>query len=288
MARLHKITVMFPRLEVASHTLLSALRTLVADVEGVTATTKEILLRPIYPHDATPATAFRLTKVMFPSVQLTMDDHIYVRSGTLTVFSRGTAGTRVSGIPPVNPPAEGRGLSPTEVALRFAGHIVRVDHTGVEFPASIVTRGTWDELLARLAVAASLYDYPDEAWSFILPSSDAEFADEIRSFAAPRSPKFELTYGYVDVPLVQIHFDTDLSQADVEARLPAPAGFALPGVQTFRSVYLAHPWPDLLIRCDFTFAGSGSTDDWETGRWLVTEGRRHRAPDDNQGNVNNQ
>jgi hypothetical protein len=160
---------------------------------------------------------------------------------------------------------------------RFSGHVARVDHTGVEIPSAMLPVHEWEALQAALGRVTHLYAYPTgEEWPFIVPATAAEFADEIRQFAAPRDPKFELTYGFVDVPLLQFHIDTTLPRAMVEEVLPE--GFKLGGVvESFRSVFIAHPWANLKIRCDLTFNPEGVLDSWDSGEWLVTEGRRIRG-----------
>ncbi len=139
----------------------------------------------------------------------------------------------------------------------------------------MLERAAWDRLLQDLATVCNLYSYPTgEDFPFILPAEEDEFLGEIKRFAAARGPKFELTYGYTQLPTLQFSLDTNLSRAEAEALLPAPVGFNLPGVDTFRSALLTHPWPGLEVRLDFNFQTDGGPTAWDTGEWLVREGRR--------------
>jgi hypothetical protein len=100
-----------------------------------------------------------------------------------------------------------------------------------------------------------------------------------------RTPKFELVYdAYSPLPVVQFQLETELSQAEVEERLPEPYGISFPDLgEIFRTVYIEHPWSGLLIRFDVAFDRPGAADDWKTGEWLVKQGRRmvYAAPKSN-------
>jgi hypothetical protein len=163
------------------------------------------------------------------------------------------------------------------ISARLAGHITHVDHTGVNLPKSLVDGERWDDLLQSLAREAALYRYPDgEPWPFILPASDEEFCDDIHIFATGRFPKFELVHDVLaTLPVLQFALGTDLSREELEASLPEPYGVAFPDLgHIFRTVYVDHPWPNLLIRLDLNYAGP--VTDWDTGEWLAKAGGRIR------------
>ena len=163
------------------------------------------------------------------------------------------------------------------ISARLAGHITHIDHTGVNLPKTLVDDEHWDYLLQSLAREAALYRYPDgEPWPFIIPAGDEEFRDDIRTFAAGRFPKFELVHdGRATLPVLQFALGTDLARVELEAMLPDPYGEAFPDLgHIFRTVYVGHPWPNLLIRLDLNYVGPVA--DWDTGEWLVTAGGRIR------------
>ena len=163
-----------------------------------------------------------------------------------------------------------------DVVERFQGHIQRVDHMGVNFPAGD-TEG--QGLIAVVSQGANLYRYPGgEPWYFAIPSTTAEFHQGISDFSQVRFPKFELVLEGEDSRprLIQIDFATDLSRMDVEDRLPAPFGVALPDLaEYFRSVYVEHPWGGFLIRMDFRYRAEEAINEWTTCEWLVKEGARY-------------
>jgi hypothetical protein len=157
--------------------------------------------------------------------------------------------------------------------------VTRLDHTGINLSPSVVDRRNWQVLLHHCAASAALYRYPGENWPFIVPATQAELQGDIEHFVLGREPKFEFVYADgPDEPLLRFSLDTDLSRADLEARFPAPEGCVLPGLEDiFRTVYIAHPWPHLIIRCDLTYRSEDEPSDWATGEWLVTPGGRIRA-----------
>lgn len=237
-----------------------------------------LVMVPQYPMGAIPATTLELSRVDRPTIVLDTIGLLAIYMGGMRVL--GWASRDPVRLPPgawvtPGPPP----LAPALLVERLRGHILRVDHTGVELPTARVPNNLWEYLLDALGAAANLYAYPepDTEMPFVLPASADEFRHEIETFDAPRVPKFELTYGYTSVPLIQFHCDTDLSRADLDARLPAPSGFNLPGVETFRSVYLAVPWPGVLVRLDLSYWDGGALTEWDSGAWLVKEGQRLRG-----------
>ena len=70
--------------------------------------------------------------------------------------------------------------------------------------------------------------------------------------------------------------DTDLSREYVEAYFPSQYGTNLPGVTTYRTVYIDNPWPGLLMRFDLTYFAGSELTDWDSGEWLVKQGLRVR------------
>lgn len=172
--------------------------------------------------------------------------------------------------------AEYRLMPLQDVVERFQGHVQRVDHMGVNFPADD-TEG--QGLLAVVSQGANVYRYPGgEPWYFAIPSTTAEFHQGISDFTQVRFPKFELVLEGEDSRprLIQIDFATDLSRMHVEERLPSPFGVVLPGLaEYFRSVYVEHPWGGFLIRMDFRYRSEEAINEWTTCEWLVKDGERY-------------
>ncbi len=275
LARLRRISYLFPDTSAADRRFFADLALLLGEVPGCRVGASGVTL-PVTPGAALPGTAIIATAVSRPMVLLAADLPLDVDCGGLRLYSTATdsaagAHSVTAGAPPPVP-----ALPPAEVYARLQGHIMRLDHTGLNIPVNYLTRAAWDGLLTGLASVAAIYRYPTgEDWPFILPTTHDEYSAEIRDFNAVREPKWELVYdGWASDPVIQIDLETDLTRTELEALFPAPYGQAFPDLAAyFRSVYLAHPWPHLLIRCDLRYR-SGGPSDWETGAWLVTAGGR--------------
>jgi len=243
---------------------------------------------PLTPDGALPVVRVEAAVVARPTVIFGMERPISLTVGPLRLRSTptvaddqrslagrgGTESQTAATVPGVRP------VPLTEMLPAVEGQIPRVDHLGVNLPASAVARHEWEALIGALAAGSTLYRYPTgEEWPFVLPSTNEEYADDIRRFPCGREPKFELCYErYFDHPLVQLDVQTRLTRDELEARFPAPSGLALPGLEDyFRSVYVAHPWVGLVIRVDMRYRDDGPTSAWDTGEWLVTAGGRIRS-----------
>jgi hypothetical protein len=237
--------------------------------------TDRITFTPSNSLAALPATRLELAQTAYPEVLFETDQAISYRVGDLQLLSS-TAGVLAlpsTGFASTAPP--GPRLTSEDLRQKFKGHILRLDHTGVEYPSGLLERRVWDALLQGLVTVCNLYAYPTgEDFLFVLPADEDEFVDEIERFTLARGPKFELTYGYTQIPTLQFSLDTDLVRAEAETLLPVPVGFTLAGVDTFRSALLTHPWPGLEVRLDFNFHVDGQPTPWDTGEWIVREGRR--------------
>lgn len=164
-----------------------------------------------------------------------------------------------------------------ELYNRLKGHIVRIDHTGINLPSALVEREEWEQLINKIASSSNLYRYPTgEDWPFILPATEAEHVNGIKEFPAGREPKFELVYDiYSPVPTIQIDIETDLLRTEIEQLFPDPYGVSFPDLADyFRTVYIDHEWPGLAIRFDLRFKNDNPRGDWETGKWLIEDGGR--------------
>jgi hypothetical protein len=276
--RLTAITYRFPASTTGSVGLFDALRRILAPVPGVETVKRMIQVVPRRPVGALPITVFALGEGTRPEIAFATDLPFDLAVGDLRL--RGAARER-SMINLGSGTAGGRapGVAPEALAPRLAGHVTRIDHTGVNFPAALLDTARWEALLGALARSAALYRYPGgQPWPFILPTSDEEFSDEVYTFATWRAPKFELVYdAQANVPIIQIALGTDLPRAELEAWFPAPHGVAFPGLsEFFRAVYVEQPWAELLVRLDLYYGSTESESDWDTGRWLVQAGGRIR------------
>lgn len=168
-------------------------------------------------------------------------------------------------------------LAIEELASRLRSHIIRIDHTGLNLPSALVSTKIWKQVIHNVAKDTNLYKYPTgEDWPFILPATRTEHEAEITDFVVGREPKFELVYDtHSPVPTIQIDIETDLTRPQVEQLFPNPYGVSFPELADyFRTVYVHHDWHGLDIRFDIRFKNDEPNGDWETGRWLVTEGGR--------------
>ena len=275
--RLNQVRYLLPSDE-ASRAWFDAIAPLLGEAPQADLLDDRLVLVPDYPAQATPATTLELSRVDRPTVVLDTIGLLVIYMGGIRLL--GWASRDAEYLPPgapvtpANPPLEAE-----VIATRLRGHIVRVDHTGVELPEPRVPRPTWESLLDALGAAANMYDYPepDTEMPFVVPANGDEFDRDITTFAGPRAPKFELTYGYVNAPLLQFHMDTDLDRETLDTLLPAPSGFNLPGAEGFRSVYVASPWPGAIVRLDLSYWTGGALTEWDSGEWLVNEGRRLRG-----------
>ncbi|WP_155372544.1 hypothetical protein [Catellatospora vulcania] len=261
MDRLSEITFRLPA-TAESRAFLDGLGLLLADVPYAARKADRLTLTPPRPGDARPITTFALADVPAPEVALD--------TGQVIRVVRGPGADAVT--------LPGRVELP-ELGRRLAGHVRRVDHTGVNLPVGTSVE-QWDDLVGAVAAASAMYRYPTgEQWPFVLPASPAELDDDVRDFVVGREPRFELVFEQrLTQTSWQIALWTDLTRAELELLFPEPEGLTFPGLEEiFRVVPVRHPWPDLGIRFDLCYRGEGGgPSDWETGEWLVTEGGRIR------------
>jgi hypothetical protein len=274
--RLRRITYRLPEHVAGAAEFMSALSTLLAPVPGLRVERGVVHLESTQPAGALPTTALILAPAATPEITFAMNRSLNLALGSLRLYSD-VAEEATSGLQIIVASDQPVRLPMATISARLAGHITHVDHTGVNLPNTLVDDERWSDLLQALAQEAALYRYPDgEPWPFILPTSNEEFRDDIRTFAMGRFPKFELVHdGRATLPVLQFALSTDLSREELEAILPDPYGVAFPDLgHIFRTVYVDHPWPNLLIRLDLNYAGP--ITDWDTGEWLVRAGGRIR------------
>ncbi|WP_224269851.1 hypothetical protein [Haloprofundus salinisoli] len=165
--------------------------------------------------------------------------------------------------------------SPTlsAVAARLSEHVAALDHSGVNIPESTLLATRWNKLIDTFAAECAVYRYPTGApFPFVIPTTDAEFRDDIERFTAERTARFEVVYDeQATRPALQFAFRSDLTRARAESLFPS--GFTIPGLEdAFRCVPVTSPWPEVAVRVDVYY--DDVEDDWATGEWLVAEGGR--------------
>jgi hypothetical protein len=236
------------------------------------------------PENALPVTTFRTAAVGFPAIVLHTSTPIKASFGKLSIWSeiqfrerKGLLDTEVVDIDVINS-ANPKALSITALYSRLNGHLVDIDHTGVNIPVSLFGKAEWEMLKRSVSAISNLYRYPDEEWPFIIPANEEEFLNDITVFAERRIPKFEWVYDqYASLPMLQFALVTDFSREELEAAFPGPYGFSIHGLELiFRSVIIDSPWSEhLVIRMDLYYRrNEEKPTDWETGEWLVKAGGR--------------
>lgn len=276
-AQLKRIAFQFPRKQQVTRPFFKQLVSLLEQDPCSQNLVDKLILFPAYPQEALPVMTIELEDVNYPAVMFEMEERVVIKAGAFAVHSSLDA-IRTATLPLTLDPSKRPPLFPLAKFVQLLkGHILRLDHAGVELPSEAVAREKFDHLVQAVGSVSNLYRYPSgEEWPFLLPATYTEFRGEIQQFARPRTPKLELTYGYVQVPLVHFHVDTDLRREFVEAYFPPQYGTALPGATTYRSVYIDHPWQGLLMRFDLTFYTNGEVTEWDSGEWLVKRGVRVR------------
>lgn len=163
-------------------------------------------------------------------------------------------------------------LDLAEFKRRFGKQILSLDHAGINLPANFVKKSEFNDLFNRLKKVANVYKHPGHPeWVFVLPSNDEELEQGITNFSKNREGKFEFVFDtYLKVPTIQFDLITKLSKEEVSKLLPVPYGISYPDVKDFfRTVYVRHPWNELLIRFDLRFATEEKVGYWESGEFLV-------------------
>ncbi|MFD2686339.1 hypothetical protein ACFS5L_16030 [Streptomyces phyllanthi] len=257
MDRLSEITFLLPATP-ESHSFLGSLRSLLTEVAYADFTESagtagrvgdRLTLAPPQPVGARPVTTFRLADVPAPEVVLDTGHSIGVWSGHTS-----------------DTPSSQAEVEMADLTRRLAGHVERVNHTGVNLPAGATPPGQWQDLVSGLASASTMYRYPTgEEWPFVLPSTSEELLGDIRDFVVGREPRFELVH---DQGLSRTEWQfalwTDLTRTELELLFPEPEGITFPGLEdVFRVVPVRHPWPGLGIRFDLCYRIDDGPSDWK-------------------------
>ncbi len=276
---LHKIYYLFPNISEEEKDFSQNLLNLFAKLPNTKKNSDQIIISPSYPQNSFPETVVKSESISFPKVFFDKDKEIPLQLNNLKLNE--DKSIVKDGIGEYVKLKIGSTqlfqLSIDELYRRIEKHIVRIDHTGVNIPSSMIKKKEWNDLLKQLSIICNIYKYPTgEDWSFILPATEEEFKNDITEFHIGREPKFELVYDeYSSVPTIQFDIETDLIRKEVEELLPEPYGVSFPDLADFfRTVYIYHPWHGLSIRFDIRFKNNKKEGDWETGKWLVKDGGR--------------
>lgn len=292
---LKQITYIFPNNTPDSQSFFQQLSELLTEIPNAhTHDDTGVTITPVGPVDAFPVTTFVQSDVPYPQLNLGDSQELSLHVGNLRINPDMAVDYKVDdrGFDQILTKQDSLGgyfelhassqtlyrLPMSELIKRPKGHIVRIDHTGINIPSALVSNETWKQFMHRVAEQANLYNYPTtDVWPFILPATQVEHETDITQFPDGREPKFEMVYDtYSPVPTIQIDIETDLMRAQVKRLFPAPYGISFPELADyFRTVYVHHEWPGLAIRFDIRFK-SDQVGEWETGKWLVEDGGRIR------------
>lgn len=217
---------------------------------------KELQIGTVY---LNPKTIFRLDDNV-SDVQLNIGNQKY-----LNLLNRNSNFENIYGV---------EKLSIQEVITKLEGHIMSLDHTGVNLPTNLYSQSEWNDLIRYMSSKSNIYNYPTgELWLFVIPTTIKENENEITNFKIVREPKFELCYEEYESNIT-IHLDmgTDLSKSEVEALFPKTKGIYFESLENvYKAIYLDYD-SDINIRLDIRFKSMDS--DFESGKWLVNEGKR--------------
>lgn len=281
---MQSVTFTFPENTLFARDFFACLKSILMELPNAKEADGDVTLFAVSPEHALPVTNFRTnTQAHIPAVEF---DHNKGLSQVLNRFQPSQAKpesyakkhdelgiyyeTSTDG-------KKAYGLPLQELRKRLQGHIVRIDHTGLNIPAKKASAKEWDDLLRVTALECALYEYPTgEPWPFILPATKQEFETGITAFPVGREPKFELVHdSFSLVPTIQIDIETDLERPEIERLFPSPYAVSWPNLaEYFRTVYVYHEWPGLIIRFDLRYKSDNPEHDWNTGKWLVMDGGR--------------
>jgi hypothetical protein len=290
---LRHIIYTFPNGTPGSRSFFQQLTELLAEIPNTNMDQNgSLTITPSRPVGALPTTIFTLADVPFPRLNLDRTPDLSLNMGNFRINPDASLDYEFNnpGFDQILTKQDSLGayfelrassstiyrLSIDEVVKRLKGHIVRIDHTGINIPSELVSNAAWEQFKHNIARQANLYKYPTtDVWPFILPVTIEEHKTDITQFPAGREPKLELVYdAYSSTPTIQIDIESDLTRLEVERLFPEPYGISFPDLADyFRTVYVHHEWLELAIRFDIRFK-SDQPSDWDTGRWLVTDGGR--------------
>ncbi len=276
-SKLRSIRILLSKFQPASIQLFGVISSLLNQDPNSRIQSDRITISSNTPVNAQPSLIIELGQVGFPKIIFDTDERIYFHIGHLFVKSSALE-LQTETIPLASRMKKDSALATEELYKAFRGHVVRLDHAGIDIPAALFPQNSWQTLLSKIGPITNLYQYPNcDRWHFIIPANQAEYDTDITRFTGIRAPKFELVYDDVNtLPAIQFAIQTDLTRSEIETRLPEPTGFVLPETDTCRSVLIGHPWPNLNIRFDFFYKSANPNTEWDTGKWLVMEGKRFR------------
>lgn len=286
---------MFPDSTSSARNFFKNLQKLLGQLPNANVTDSSIEMYASQPAHSLPATIFRQADVAFPQLHFDGNVEESLTVGNLQINPSPTGISRVVGKPfeavtkqdslgvycELQPSSLGLFRLPLEeLCSRLDGHVIRIDHTGINLPTKLVTSDEWQHFIQYIAQQANVYNYPTgENWPFILPATREEHDSDITHFPIGREPKFEIVYdSFSPVPTIQIDVETDFERKEIERLFPQPYGISFPDLADFfRTVYIHHEWPGLNVRFDLRFKNDEPVGDWETGKWLVKDGGRIRV-----------
>ncbi len=253
---LQKIEYSFPKNE-QNRELFKMFLTLLKDLQNVTILQDEIHIKS---RNLKPETVLKLDD-RIEKLQFDIGDKKY-----LNLLNRHVKNRKVQD--------EIQKMPIENVVNKLAGHVVRVDHTGINLPSILYSEREYQDLLQYLVLMSNCYAYPTgEPWPFLIPATEEEHQNEITNFDVLREPRFEVVYDeFTDVVAIQVDLETDLSKSEVEQLFPKNQGIYFKELEdVFKSIYLEYS-EKIDIRLDVRF--KTVHDNFESGEWFVKEGKR--------------
>ncbi len=280
-ARLERIGFMFPDDDLEAQAFFEQLEQLLKEAPSCTINEDLILFAPANPAGALPLISLELSsELAIPKLVLETDMPFEVRVGNFFIHSTDVVADMPFQPRPlpaaVEEPQHTR-LPMLDFVQRFDGHVLRVDHLGLNLPKALMDEIHFGQLLHNMATISTIYQHPSgQPWYFLMPSTPEELEGNITQFPPERNPLFELAHDAYDLlPVVQFQIDTDLSREEARELLPEPYGISYDGLEeAFRAVYVEHPWKDLLVRFDMGFKENLSEPAAWANEWVVREGKR--------------
>ncbi len=162
----------------------------------------------------------------------------------------------------------------TETLLKkLSGILEELNHSGINFSPEFLKEKEYQSFKKEVAKRSNLYDYPTgEEWSFIIPSTENEFVNDIKDESINRNPKFEIVYSDYNIqPVIQIDIATKLNKQQIFDLFPDPYGVSYEGLEDyFRSIFINVDWGNVLLRFDLGFGRKGK----DFGYWIIKDGGR--------------
>jgi hypothetical protein len=274
--QLSRVAYMFPAEPPGAVEFFRHLAALLGRTANCTVYDDLITIIPLQPMGALPVTSFELADIDIPKIVLETDLPFDLRIGNLYIH-----GSEVAVEIPYIPQPEAAAMNPLlpmdELTHRFIETTAQLERTGLTIHPQSATDAVWLKLLNHLSSISSLYRCPGQEDVYcVLPTTNKEVLDGITQVFAGRAPKFELVSSAAhNLPVIQFHIDVGFGRRQIESLLPETRGIQQTGQDpALHSVFVDHPWRDILMRFDIGSGPGVEPDNWATGEKLIRGGER--------------